>query len=101
MGQIPSSPQKRQILTQSTSLLKSQLMELLVNNTKIDKAKDKLMQSTSIKERISQPSSETRSHEDKRDRVEKMNKENVTTYNKEILANQRVDTAAKNYIEVS
>ena len=55
---LPSSPQKRQFLPQSTmSLLKSQVMELQVDNAKIDQAKSTMMQSKAMKEQIPQASS--------------------------------------------
>ena len=90
----PSSPQKRQILPQSTmSLLKSQVIEHQVDNAKIDQAKSTLMQSTAIKEHNPQASSDSRSLEDKKDSMEEPRKEETTACNKELMADQGVDDA--------
>ena len=97
----PNSPQKRKILSQSTmSLLKSQVVELQVDNAKKDKDKSTIMQSTAIKEHIPQASSESRSHEDKKDSVEETRKEKMTTRSKDITMVQGMDAAIKKNIDV-
>ena len=101
-GSLPSSPQKRQILPQSTmGLLKSQVMELQVDNAKIDQAKTTMMQSTTIKEHIPQAISKSRSHEDKKDNMEETRKEEMTTCNKELIADQGVDSITKSITDAS
>ena len=98
----PSSPQKRQILPQSTmSLLKSQVTELQVDNAKIDQAKSTLMQSTTIKEHNPQANFDSRSHEAKKDRAEETRKEETPTCNKELMADQGMDAITKNIIAAS
>ena len=98
-----SSPQKRQILPQSTmSLLKSQVIEHQVDNAKIDQAKSTMMQSTATKEQNPQASSESRSLEAKKDSMEETRKEETTTCNKElIVADQRVDATTKSITDAS
>ena len=88
------APQKRQILPQSTmSLLKSQVMELQVDNAKMDQAKSTMMESTAIKEHNPQASSDSRGLEDKKDSMEETRKEETTACNKELMADQGVDDA--------
>ena len=64
----PKSPQKRQILPQSTTnLLKSQVMDLQIDNAKLDQIKDTSMQSTVIIEQVPQAGSRQASHQDARE----------------------------------
>ena len=99
----PSSPQKRQILPQITmSLLKSQVMELQVDNARIDQAKSTMMQSTATKEQNPQASSESRGLEDKKDSMEETRKEEKTTAcNKELMADQADDAITKSITDAS
>ena len=83
------------------SLLKAQVMELQVDNAKIDQAKSTMIQSTAMGEHVPQASSKSRSHEDKKDSVEEIRKEKTTTRSKDITMVQGVDTATKKNIEAS
>ena len=83
------------------SLLKSQVMELQVDNAKMDQAKSTMMQSTTIKEHNPQASSDSRSHEAKKDSLEEKRKEEMTACNKELIVDQGVDATTKKNIEAS
>ena len=63
-GTPPKSPQKRQILPQKmTNLLKSQVIELIANNVKLDPAEDASMQSAITVVQVIQSSSEPKRQE--------------------------------------
>ena len=83
------------------SLLKSQVMELQVDNARIDQTKSTMMRSTAIKEHNPLASSDSRSHEAKKDSMEETRKEEMTICNKELMADQGVDATTKSITDAS